>query len=112
MGTWDKLSATFVKGVKKPGRYYDGGGLILVASPTRQKGVVTKAWLFRFQLRRIEDAMGLGSARVVSLAEARERAHECRRLLAKGINPRAHRDAERAAARAAELHTATFRQTL
>ena len=54
--------------------------------------------------------MGLGSARVVSLAEARAKANEARKLLAAGIDPISHRDADRMAARAAELHTATFKQ--
>ena len=112
MRTWDRLSATFVRGLKKPGKYYDGGGLMLLAAPTRTKGVVNKSWLFRFQIDHRERVMGLGSARVVSLAEARAKANEARKLLAAGIDPLAHRNAERMAARAAELHTATFRQCL
>jgi hypothetical protein len=35
MRTWDRLSATFVRGLKKPGKHYDGGGLMLRATPTR-----------------------------------------------------------------------------
>ena len=86
--------------------------MLLIAAPTRTKGVVNKAWQFRFQLDHRERYMGLGSARVVSLAEARAKANECRKLLAAGIDPLAQRNADRAAARAAELHTATFRQCL
>jgi integrase len=112
MRTWDKLSATFVKGLKRPGKFYDGGGLMLTAAPTERKGVVTKAWLFRFQIDKRERVMGLGSARVVTLAEARAKANEARKLLAAGIDPLTHRDAARMAARAAELHTATFKQVL
>ena len=112
MRTWDRLSATFVRGLKKPGKYYDGGGLMLQATPTRTKDSVSKAWLFRFQIDHRERVMGLGSARVVSLAEARAKANDARKLLAAGIDPLAHRNAERMAARAAELHTATFRQCL
>jgi hypothetical protein len=112
MRTWDRLSATFVRGLKKPGKFYDGGGLMLSAAPTRTKGVVSKAWLYRYQLDRRERFMGLGSARVVSLAEARAKANEARKLLAAGVDPISHRDAERMAARAAELHTASFKQVL
>src|SRR6478672_9695135 len=112
MRTWDRLSATFVRGLKKPGKYYDGGGLMLQATPTRTKGSVSKAWLFRFQIDHRERVMGLGSARVLSLAEARAKANDARKLLAAGIDPLAHRNAERMAARAAELHTATFKQVL
>jgi hypothetical protein len=112
MRTWDRLSATFVKGLKRPGKFYDGGGLMLQATPTRTKGVVTKAWVFRYQIDKRERVMGLGSARVVSLAEARAKANESRKVLAAGIDPLTHRNAARMAARAAELHTATFRQCL
>jgi integrase len=111
MRTWDRLTAAFVRGLKRPGKFYDGGGLLLQATPTVAGGV-TKAWLFRYQIEHRERVMGLGSARVISLAEARARAHDARRLLAQGVDPIAHRDAERMAARAAELHTATFKQAL
>jgi integrase len=112
MRTWDRLSATFVRGLKRPGKFYDGGGLMLQASPTGAKGVVTKAWLFRFQIDRRERVMGLGSARVVSLAEARTKANAARKLLAAGIDPLAQRKADRAEARAAEMRTATFKECL
>jgi integrase len=112
MRTWDRLSATFVKGVRKPGKHYDGGGLMLLAAPTARKGVVNKSWLFRFQIDKRERYMGLGSARVVSLGEARAKANEARKLLARRIDPLTHRDAERMAARTAEMHTATFKECL
>ena len=112
MRTWDRLTATFVKGLKRPGKFYDGGGLMLQATPTRTKGASPRRGCFRYQIDKRERVMGLGSARVVSLAEARAKANEARKLLAAGIDPLAHRNAERMAARAAELHTATFRQCL
>src|SRR5215475_5571991 len=112
MRTWDRLSASFVKGLKRPGKFYDGGGLMLQATPTGNGKAITKAWLFRFELDRRERYMRLGSARVVTLAEAREKAHAARKLLAQGVDPIARRDEDRTAARAAELHTATFKQAL
>jgi integrase len=112
MRTWDRLTASFVRGLKQPGKFYDGGGLMLSAAPTRIKGVVVRSWLFRFQIDKRERVMGLGSARVVSLAEARLKANEARKLLAAGIDPLTNRNAERMAMRAAELHTATFKQVL
>jgi integrase len=112
MRTWDRLTATFVRGLKRPGKFYDGGGLMLQAEPTKTKGIVTKSWVFRFQLDHRERFMGFGSARVVSLAEARAKANEARKLLAAGIDPLTQRKAERMAARAAELHSATFKQSL
>jgi integrase len=108
MRTWDRLSAAFVRGLRRPGKFYDGGGLMLQATATKAKGVVTKAWLYRYQIDKSEHAMGLGSARVVTLAEARAKANEARKLVAAGIDPLAARKAERMAARAAELRRATF----
>src|SRR5215813_12122493 len=66
--------------------------------------------LFRYQLDHRERVMGLGSARIVTLAEARAQANEARKLLADGIDPLAARNAKRSAERAAELHRASFRQ--
>jgi integrase len=111
MRTWDRLSATFVRRLERPGKYYDGGGLMLQATSTKANGV-TKAWLFRYQIDHRERQMGLGSARVVTLAEARAKANEARKLLAAGIDPLTARNAERMAARTAELRRATFRQCL
>lgn len=68
--------------VSKPGRHADGGGLYLVVSPAG-----TKKWVFRFRWRSKLSDMGLGSASVVSLAKARERAADARRLLSENINP-------------------------
>ena len=94
MRTWDRLSATFVRGLKRPGKFYDGGGLMLQANATATEGVVTKAWLYRFQINKRERVMGLGSARVVTLAEARAKANEARKLLAAGIDPMTRRNAD------------------
>ena len=60
-----------------PGNYPDGDNLYLQVSDTR-----TKSWLFRYALIGKERWMGLGSARVFSLAEARARAAAARKLLA------------------------------
>jgi len=87
MRTWDKLSATFVRGLKEPGKYYDGGGLMLQATRTKTKGVVTKAWLYRYQIDKRERVMGFGKARVL----IRAKASEARKLLAAGIDQIAHR---------------------
>jgi integrase len=112
MRTWDKLSATFVRGLKRPGKFYDGGGLMLQATATGTKGTVNKAWLFRYQIDHRERVMGLGSARVLSLAEARAAANEARKLLAAGFDPLEQRRTDRMAAAAAALHRATFKQCL
>lgn len=66
----------------KPGRYGDGGGLYLVVSPSG-----ARKWVYRFTYAGRATEAGLGSAEVVSLAEARRKAHEARRLLDAGENP-------------------------
>src|SRR5690242_17176426 len=77
-----KLSFKFVEKTTKPGCYADGGGLYLQIGPSG-----SKSWLFRYMLNRKAREMGLGAVLGVSLARARERAAECRRLLSEGIDP-------------------------
>jgi integrase len=83
-----KLTALFVERRRTPGTYGDGGGLYLqVSSPT------AKSWVFRFWDGRRTREKGLGSSHLVSLAQARDLAHECRQQRRRGIDPI---DAERA----------------
>jgi integrase len=90
---------------RKPGRYADGAGLYLqvTAKPGKQPSAkgqwdranLTRAWLFQFSwLGRVRQ-MGLGSADVVTLAKARERAKEAREKVADGIDPIAQKKAAR-----------------
>ena len=72
--------------LKEPGRYSDGAGLNLQITPA---GV--KSWIFRYERGGKERWHGLGPVRDVSLAEARDTAQECRRLLRQGIDPITHR---------------------
>jgi hypothetical protein len=76
-----------------PGMYCDGGGLY-----ARIHAPGFGSWIFRFMLAGKAREMGLGSLSVVSLAEAREKAHACRKLSAAGIDPIAHRNVERTTA--------------
>lgn len=66
----------------KAGKYSDGGNLYLLVS---EGG--SKKWVLRFTFRGRAREMGLGSATVVSLADARERAADARRKIANGIDP-------------------------
>jgi len=66
----------------KPGRHGDGAGLYLVVAPSG-----ARKWVYRFSFARKVTEMGLGSAHVVSLAEARDKAHEARKMLGAGKNP-------------------------
>jgi hypothetical protein len=66
----------------KPGRYGDGGGLWLVVS-----GCGARKWVYRFTFGGKVTEMGLGSAAVISLAQARDKASGARKILAAGQNP-------------------------
>lgn len=66
----------------KPGSYGDGAGLWLVVAPSG-----ARKWVYRFSWRGKVAQMGLGSAEIVPLAEARERRDEARKALASGVNP-------------------------
>ena len=65
----------------KPGVYLDGQGLRLIVGATG-----SRKWVFRFMRRGRSQEMGLGGA-AVSLAMARERTADARRMLAAGQNP-------------------------
>jgi len=99
-----RLSALNVSRLKRPGYYPDGAGLYLQVA-----GKASKSWIFRFALRARAREMGLGSAADMSLAEARERASDCRKLLRDGIDPIEHRKVERAKVALAEAKSLTFK---
>ncbi|MDE1906465.1 MAG: tyrosine-type recombinase/integrase [Rhodospirillales bacterium] len=84
-----KLSATSVKAAKEPGRYGDGDGLYLVISPRGGK-----SWVCRVQKDGKRRDVGLGSAKKVSLALARERATKVRTQVEVGLDPVAERRKE------------------
>ncbi|HEY6994391.1 MAG TPA: integrase arm-type DNA-binding domain-containing protein, partial [Xanthobacteraceae bacterium] len=73
-----------------PGRHSDGGGLYLQVTPSG-----TRSWLLRYKRQGRSHWMGLGSAVTLTLAEARERARLERVRLLDGIDPLAHRRADR-----------------
>jgi len=98
-----KLTALAVNRAKEKGLYADGGGLYL------QVGISGgKSWLFRFMLLGKAQAMGLGTLHAVTLAEARVKAADCRKLLAAGKNPLETKRDERTQARVAAAKGTTF----
>jgi hypothetical protein len=78
----NKLSARFVATATEPGRYSDGGSLYLSVSTNGGR-----RWVFMYRWEGKIREMGLGSARTVTLAKAREKAAEARLLLAEGRDP-------------------------
>jgi integrase len=84
------LTVVKIKSLTKRGRYGDGRGLWLQVDGDR------KSWLYRFMLNGRARSMGLGPYPEVSLAEARDKALECRRLCVRGIDPIEARKGDRA----------------
>jgi len=78
----EKLSASQVCRLLRPGKYSDGGGLYLQVT---RRG--TKSWVFRYIRQGVERSMGLGALHTVSLNEARSAAHRVRSRLALGFDP-------------------------
>lgn len=101
----NRLSAVQVAKLKEPGYYADGGNLYLQVAPGG-----SKSWIFRFTQDGKTREMGLGSVSTFSLAEARERAAEQRKLLADGKNPLAVKKQRVLERRLAEANIITFDQ--
>jgi integrase len=78
---------------RRPGRYHDGHGLILVVVNSSNA-----SWQLRYQRNGRERWLGLGPLHTVTLKDARERARAARLQLLDGIDPIDVRRAERAKA--------------
>src|SRR5262249_48944907 len=101
----NRLTTMRVVKAKTPGLLSDGGGLYLRIAPGG-----SKQFIFRYAMNgRLRD-MGLGPTHTVSLAMAREKALEARRLRLEGVDPIAHKRARVAALQAADAKTMTFKQ--
>lgn len=93
-----KLTVAQIRALKEPGRYSDGDGLILeFTRPGRAY------WFVRVQHNGRRRDIGLGSVDEITLAKARDKAHEARKALAKGIDPTIERQK-------AKLKIPTFRE--
>jgi Arm DNA-binding domain len=89
--------------------YADGGGLYLQVTPGSAGN--SKSWIYRYaSATGKERFMGLGSLDTVTLAEARERAAECRRQRERGIDPIEARKDQRASAAVESAKAMTFDQ--
>ena len=80
------LTAALVRSAKGPAKYYDGQGLYL-----RVAANGAKRWVQRIVIRGRTRELGLGSAALVTLAEAREVALANRKLARAGGDPLAAR---------------------
>jgi integrase len=99
-----KSAATVAK-LRKPGRYSVGHGCYLQISQWH-----TRSWVFRFTRDGKARHIGLGSCDYVTLAKAREKAIEYRRLLADGVDPLEAKRSARLAQRLAATRSRTFKQ--
>jgi integrase len=86
----NKLSARTVATLTTAGRHSDGGGLYLNVTPSG-----ARSWIFMWKLHGKRREMGLGNARDVSLAKARELASEARKQIIEGIDPLALKNASK-----------------
>jgi len=77
-----KLTAKFVENVSEAGKYYDQHGLFLHVRPSG-----AKKWLQRYTFQGRRREIGLGSAKIVSVATARKNAHQNLVLVSAGIDP-------------------------
>ena len=80
------LTPVRINAIKKPGRYTDGNGLYLVVDPSG-----AKRWLLRTVVLGRRCDIGLGGYRLVTLAEARERARRYRLIARDGGDPLAEK---------------------
>ncbi|MGR5132935.1 integrase domain-containing protein [Vibrio alfacsensis] len=99
------LSATQVKNLKPQAKEFsigDGDGLLMRVMPNG-----TKLWLFNYihPSTKKRKNIGLGKYPDVSLATAREQRQTMRELVAKGIDPKTHRDNQRYSEQIAQAST-------
>jgi integrase len=106
MGASERLTALAVERLaRKSGMHCDGRGLYL-----RVSSGSSRSWAFRYMRDRKAHEVGLGPYPEISLAEARNRAGEARRLLAFGKDPLIERAALRATRAAEAASAVTFKE--
>jgi len=77
-----RLTAIAVKAnLAKPGTYQDGDGLFLKVRPDKSGGGGSAQWFVRIQRDGKRQDVGLGSAKIVSLAQARAKASDLRNAI-------------------------------
>jgi integrase len=100
------LTSVRVNSLSVAGRYGDGNGLYLVVDPSG-----AKRWVLRTVVHGKRRDIGLGGLRLVSLADARMKAHEYRRLAREGGDPiEARRQAKATVPTFAEAARSTLEQ--
>lgn len=99
----DQLSELQVRRAKagdKPHKMYDGGGLYLLVHPNG-----SRYWRLKYRHAGKERLLAVGVYPEVSLAEARNRAAEARKLVKAGLDPVHHRRVQLASSAAESAQT-------
>ncbi len=108
------LSARQVETEVRPGYHADGPhtGLYLQVTPVQDR--VTRSWVFRYTspTTRKRRELGLGSARIRKLTDARALSGELRLQVLNGFDPKDERDKTKAKAIATRAHQITFDEAL
>jgi len=107
----EKFTALFVKHIKRPGKFPDGGNLYLKVRKSTRKirtDAVTKSWLFRYSRFGKDTWLGLGPYPDVTLSEARDLATRERKKVRQGIDPLTEKRARQSAARTAHENMLSF----
>jgi integrase len=99
------LTAKAVAGLRVPGKYRVSRNLYLQVTDAG-----ARSWLFRFMRNGRPRWHGLGSGDLVSLAEARDKTIERRKMLVAGVDPIEHERAQRIQALLASASTMTFKE--
>ncbi len=103
-----RLSVLKIQQLTRPGQYGDGNCLYLQVV-CDGSGRLTRSWVYRFMLDGKRRQMGLGPLDLVSLAEARRKVLECRKLHLDGIDPIEVRRAKREQVKLERTSGMTFR---
>ena len=82
-----RLTAAFVRTVNRPGVYGDQHGLRLRVYESRKRKSISKHWIWRGTVNGIRRDVGLGAFPYVSLAEARQKAFDHRKISWAGGDP-------------------------
>jgi hypothetical protein len=98
-----KLTMLAVTKAKKKGLHGDGDNLYLQVGDNGNK-----SWLFRYMIDGRARKMGLGALNAMTLAEARDSAAGCRKLVNLGIDPLSARKDDRKKARLTEARGISF----
>lgn len=101
----NKLSVLKIKNLKLVGYYNDGNGLYLQISKFNSKN-----WVFRYKFANKKREMGLGSINILTLAEARQKVIELKKMLLDGLDPITLKNEKRRKNQIKQLTKKTFKE--